>query len=240
MEAACGAGIFNPSGEPPRVLGPPHRSDVAPHDPLIVHSAAIRKVADLVRNVAGTDTPVLVQGEFGVGKTVVAHEIHRRSQRAAGPFVHVACGALRESDLNDRLFGAPGGPSSAGKPGLRNLLESSHGGTLFLDDVCQLPMWVQVGLLDFFQQTDNQSRHQLAAVPASGRVIAATTRDLEIAMDRNDFYSGLYYYLSVVHIRIPPLRHRQEDIRVLGEHFLAAANSMRCESPDGAPRRFTE
>jgi DNA-binding NtrC family response regulator len=208
-------------------------------DPLLARSTVMQQVVDLARNVAATDTPVLIQGEFGVGKTTVAHEIHRRSRRASAPFIHIACGALRDPDAADRLFGASAEGNSADKSRPLGLLQSSEEGTLFLDDLERLSLPLQVRLLDYLQ--DNSGRAPRGNGSGIGaRVIAATTCDLDAAVTQNDFYSGLYYYLNVVHIHIPPLRHRQEDIRVLGERFLAKANSMRGPLADDTPRRLTD
>jgi DNA-binding NtrC family response regulator len=170
----------------------------------------------------------------------VAREIHRLSRRAAGPLVHVACGVLREAELNEKLFGERAGSFSAETPSLSSLLQSSSQGTLFLEEVSELPLWAQVKLLDCLQPSTSLSREGGSSNSAGVRVIAATTCDPATAMAGNTCYPGLYYYLNVVQIRIPPLRYRQEDIRALGEHFLAAANSRQGSPSHAVPQRLSQ
>jgi DNA-binding NtrC family response regulator len=201
-------------------------------------SPAMREILNLVPRIARTEAPVLIQGEVGTGKEMLAAEIHRQSKRASGPLVRVACGALRESELDDRLFGhyeeSPG--EGNGRP--IGLLQTGHGGTLFLDDVSCLPFWAQVKLLDVLQQGRHCRFPSSAIVPLDVRVIASSTRDLEAATAEGDFYCALYYHLNVVRIHIPPLRHRQQDVQALAEHYLALANLAR-GAHSGGPRRFS-
>ncbi len=125
---------------------------------VIARSTAMREILDLVRKIAGTDVPVLIQGEIGAGKQTIAREIHRHSPRAARPFVHVVCGSLRESDLEEKLFGQSWDGSRRGTGAPASLLESSQDGTLFLDGVTQLPLWAQVKLLDALQHSSGRNR----------------------------------------------------------------------------------
>jgi DNA-binding NtrC family response regulator len=232
---------------------------------VTARSPAMREILDLVRKVAAADVPVLIQGEMGAGKQTIAREIHRQSPRAAGPFVHVVCGSLREADLEERLFGPSWNGSRRGTGGPASLLEASQDGTLFLDGVAQLPLWAQVRLLDALQSGEEEggpsplvrSRAPTGgwsrAVPANGtqrvpgalfsgqpRLIASSTCDLETAMVENRLYSGLYYYLNAAGLEVPPLRHRQEDILALAEHFLAAAVSTFSPPRNKLPWRFSE
>jgi DNA-binding NtrC family response regulator len=184
--------------------------------PLIAASKAMREVLELVRRCAPTDAAVLIHGEPDTGKELLAREIHRRSPRAGGPFVRVACGALRESEVAQRLFGNS------------SLLDNACGGTLFLHNVAELPLWTQVGLLDALQQGLDL------------RVIASTTADLQTATAQRAFLPSLYYYLNVVPIHVPPLRHRVQDIRPLAELCLEAANAVRARWKDTGPCRFAE
>lgn len=213
---------------------------VRPEGHVIARSAAMREILELVRKIAGADVPVLILGEIGVGKRAIAREIHRRGPSAARPFVHVVCGSLRESDLEEKLFGQSWDCSRRGTGPPASLLESSQCSTLFLDGVAQLPLWAQVKLLDALQCRSGRNRENGAIVPAQARVIASSTCDLETAVVENRFYSGLYYYLNAVRIDVPPLRHRQEDILVLAEHFLAAAVSVLCPPRGQLPWRFSE
>jgi DNA-binding NtrC family response regulator len=193
---------------------------------VIARSAAMRESLDLVRKIAGADVPVLILGEIGVGKQTIAREIHRQSPRGAEPFVHIVCGSLRESELDEKLFGQSWDGSRRGTSPSASPWEESQGGTLFLDRVEQLPLWAQIKLLDALQCSRGRNRENVARVPAQARLIASSTCNLETSVVENRFYSGLYYYLNAVRIDIPPLRHRQEDIPALAEHFLAAAVSL--------------
>ncbi len=195
---------------------------------VIARSAAMREILGLVRKVAGTDAPVLIQGEMGVGKQTIAREIHRQSAHAAKPLVYVVCGSLRESDLEERLFGQSWDCPRRGTGAPTSLLEASQCTTLFLDGVTQLPLWAQVKLLDALQGRSGRNRENGATVPMQTRVIASSTCDLETAAVENRFYSALYYYLNAVRVDVPPLRHRQEDILALADLFLAATVSMLC------------
>ncbi len=204
---------------------------------VIARSAAMREILDLVRKIAGVDVPVLILGEMGAGKQMIAREIHRRSPRAAGPFVHIVCGSLRESDLEEKLFGQSWDCSRRGTGAPASLLEASQCGTLFLDGVTQLPLWVQIKLLDALQCSSGRNQENGAMVPAQARVIASSTCDLETAVIENRLFSGLYYYLNAVRIAIPPLRHRREDVLALAEHFLA---SIFCPPRNQLPWRFSQ
>jgi DNA-binding NtrC family response regulator len=204
---------------------------------LIAQSASMASVVNIVRKVAPTDLAVLIQGEHGAGKHSVAREIHRLSRRAGGPLVHVACGALRELQLDAELFGQ----ASPDAPGQRRthpgLIQSARGGTLFLDEVWRLPFWAAAKLLEIIHQRPFSPYDGLESGPLGVRLIAATSRDLEAAVARNEFYSGLYYYVNAIHIHVPPLRDRREDIPALASHFLAVADgtSRGRESPHPGP-----
>ncbi len=223
------------SGKEPAAIG----QRVRPEGPVIARSSAMREILGLVRKIARANVPVLIQGEIGTGKQTIAREIHRQSPRAAKPFVHVVCGSLRESDLEERLFG-PSRDDSPRSPGVpASLLEPSRYSTLFLDGVTQLPFWAQVKMLDALQRNDVRGREDGAAIATEARVIASATCDLQTAVAENRFFSGLYYYLNAVRIDIPPLRHRQEDIRALAEHFLAGAAFPFSAAPGKVPRHFS-
>jgi DNA-binding NtrC family response regulator len=221
--------------EKPTASGPRMRTE----EQVIARSSAMRKILGLVRKISRSNVPVLIQGEIGTGKQTLAREIHRQSPRSAGPLVHVVCGSLRESDLEEKLFGQSWDCSrrSMGEPA--SLQEPSRSGTLFLDGVAQLPFWAQVKLLGALQHSNGRSGEDGVASGAEARVIVSSTCDLQTAMLEDRFFSGLYYYLNAVRIDVPPLRQRQEDIRALAEHFLAGVAFPLCGAPDKIPRRFS-
>jgi DNA-binding NtrC family response regulator len=199
----------------------------------------MREILDLVRKIAHTDVPVLIQGEIGTGKRTIAREIHRQSPRAARPLVHVVCGSLRESDLDEKLFGRWQDSSPRGADLPAGLLESSQHGTLFLDGVTQLPFWAQAKLLDALEHGNGRCKPHDTALAAGARVIASSTHDLEAAVAENRLYSGLYYHLNAVRIEIPPLRHRPEDLRAMAEHLLAEAALSQAAAGDNIPPHFS-
>jgi len=209
-----------------------------PHT-LVAQSEPMREVVRLAHRIAPNDVAVLILGEPGVGKHSVALEIHRRSSRAAGPLVRVACGGIPEVQLDDRLFGRERvGPA---EPRERSpaCFERARGGTLFLDDVARLPFWAQVKLLDVAQQRECHAFGLPGGGRAGVRLLASATSDLEAAVARNEFYCGLYYYLSASCVRVPPLRDRREDIPALAERLLVEA-ARTCGLPAGAPQyRFS-
>ncbi len=194
---------------------------------LVTESPSMREIGDMVAKVAPTRVPVLIQGEAGVGMDRVAWAIHRQSQRASRPFIYVSCAAIREDDLAQRLFGQERSGRGDG------LLECADGGTLFLEDVDRLPLWAQARLLEVIRKGRHLGDSGWSVQPLNVRLIAATTCDLEAAMHESRFDSGLYYYLNVISISIPPLRYRPQDIRSLVERFLARAARMH-EHEDGA------
>ena len=196
--------------------------------PMIAASKAMREVLELVRRSAPTDAAVLIHGEPDTGKELLARQIHRQSPRAGGPFVRVACGALRESEVAQRLFGDS------------SLLDSARGGTLFLHNVAELPLWTQVMLLDALQQGPDSRGGDRGPATLGLRVIASTTADLQTATAPRAFLPSLYYYLNVVPIHVPPLRHRPQDIRPLAELYLQAANAVRARWKDSGPCRFAD
>jgi DNA-binding NtrC family response regulator len=207
---------------------------------FIARSAAMREVVNLASRIARLEHPVLIQGEPGVGKTSLARYIHSLSGRCRGPLVRVACESLHEHEVEEKLFGQAGGRRAMDEGGPPSLLEASHRGTLLLEGVSHLPMWAQTKLLDVLQQSDGDGRPDRQAVFPDVRLIASTTCDLEAAAAHNRFQPELYYYLNVVRIHVPPLRHRQEDIGALAEHFLAVAGSSRERPVSSMPWRFSK
>jgi DNA-binding NtrC family response regulator len=233
------------------------------NDFLVAHCPAMREVLERASKIARLETPVLVDGEPGVGKGSVARHIHRLSRRSQGPMVCVACASLHEPELDERLFGRLGwsgwtGPSAgrpagspresdstgywrdAGATPPPSLLEAAHQGTLLLGDVSQLPMWAQTKLLDILQQNEAQDRHNAAGAMPNVRPIATTSCNLEAAAAEGRFHPALFYFLNVACIHVPPLRERGDDIKPLAEHFLAQVGSVLGQSRDGAAWHFSE
>jgi two-component system response regulator AtoC len=200
---------------------------------LLIHSRAMRKVAKTVRKVARFETTVLVLGESGVGKELVSRALHDLGSRANGPFVAVNCGAIPEGLLESELFGHSKGAftdASSDKPGL---FEAARGGTIFLDEIGELPVNVQVKLLRTLQEREIRRVGENSPRAIDVRVVAATSRALEEMVEDGEFREDLYYRLAVMPLRIPPLRERREDIAMLAEHFLTIINRRLGTSVEG-------
>ena len=189
-------------------------------DNIIGQSAGLRKVFDMVENVAQTDANVLITGESGTGKELIARSIHARSSRSTSAFVPVNCTAFPENLFESELFGYEKGAFTGATKRKLGLLEFADGGTFFLDEVCELPLTLQAKLLRVLQ--DQQLRHvggnELIQIDI--RLISATNCDLQQAQQNGQIRDDFYYRINVVNIHIPPLRERKEDIPLLAEHFL--------------------
>src|SRR5436309_4073017 len=190
-----------------------------PHAP-VGSSKQWRDVLGQAAKVAGAETTVLLTGESGTGKEVVAHLIHRGSRRAEGPFVALNCAALPEALLESELFGYEKGAFTGAVSARAGRLEQAAGGTLFLDEVGEMSPAVQAKFLRVLQEREFQRLRGTRMLKAAVRVIAATNRDLQVAMTRGAFREDLYYRLHVFAIHLPPLRERPEDILPLLEHFV--------------------
>jgi transcriptional regulator with GAF, ATPase, and Fis domain len=187
---------------------------------LIGSGASMREVYRRIEKVAGTDISVLVSGETGTGKEVVAREVHRRSQRANGPFVAVNCGAIPESLLESELFGHVKGAFTGAVATRVGKFQAAQGGTLFLDEIGDMPPSLQVKILRALQDRAVTKVGDNRPEPVDLRVIAATNRVLEDEIRKGAFREDLYYRLNVVSIQLPPLRDRGEDLVVIGKYFL--------------------
>ncbi|MFO7274522.1 MAG: sigma 54-interacting transcriptional regulator [Bacillota bacterium] len=197
------------------------RAGQAGRTEVVGSSPAMQRVMDLVRRVAPVDSTILLLGESGVGKGVLAAEIHRLSPRRSRPFVRIDCAALPESLLESELFGySPGSFTGARREGKPGLIEQAHGGTLFIDAIGDVPLELQVKLLHVIQERRIIRLGAVTPTAVDIRIIAATHRDLEAMVAEGRFRADLYYRLNVVPIRIPPLRERPEDIPVLARAFL--------------------
>ena len=183
-------------------------------------SQSWRDVLGQAAKVAPAETTVLLSGESGTGKEVVAHLIHRGSRRAEGPFVPLNCAALPEALLESELFGYEKGAFTGAVAARAGRLEQAAGGTLFLDEVGEMSPAVQAKFLRVLQEREFQRLGGTRMLKADVRVVAATNRDLQVAMTRGAFREDLYYRLHVFAIHLPPLRDRPEDILPLLEHFV--------------------
>jgi two-component system NtrC family response regulator len=181
---------------------------------------AMQDVFRAVRRVAGSDAQVLIGGESGTGKELVARAIHRLSERANGPFVAINCGAIPENLLESELFGHEKGAFTGAHARRSGRIEAAHRGTLFLDEVGELPLALQVKLLRFLQEHRLERVGGRQEIPVDVRVIAATNADLDRALKEEKFREDLFYRLAVVRVALPPLRNRGEDVTVLAKIFL--------------------
>jgi len=207
---------------------------------LIGDSAAMRKVQDLISRVADADATVLVAGESGTGKEVVARAIHKRSGRRAGPFVAINCAAVPEALLESELFGHVRGAFTDAKEAHAGLFVQAQGGTLFLDEIGDMPLGLQPKLLRVLQERAVRPLGGKAEVPVDVRIIAATNRDLEAAIEEGRFREDLYYRVNVVPIHIPPLRARRADILPLALHFIRAFAEQSKKNVSGLSKEVAE
>jgi formate hydrogenlyase transcriptional activator len=192
-----------------------------PLDAIVSESDVFGDALHQVSLVAPGDTTVLLLGETGTGKELLARLIHARSERAEAPFVAVNCAALPESLVESELFGYEKGAFTGAATRKLGKFELAHGGSLFLDEVGDLPSEAQAKLLRVLQDSEVQRVGATATIKVDVRVIAATNQDLEVAIAERRFRPDLYYRLSVFPIKVPPLRERPEDIDVLARHFVA-------------------
>ena len=194
--------------------------------PLFEGSATMRSIGEVIESIADTDATVLIRGESGVGKDLVARALHAASARRDGPFVKVNCAAIPGELLESELFGHEKGAFTGAyrrKPGH---FEYANQGTIYLDEIGELPLALQAKLLHVLQDFRfcRVGGHEMLEVDT--RIIAATNRDLELALSRGEFREDLYYRLNVVELRVPPLRERKEEIPRLAALFLTRFNEQ--------------
>jgi Nif-specific regulatory protein len=187
---------------------------------MIGNSRPMQEVYDQVAQVAPTTTTLLVRGESGTGKEMIAHAIHYNSPRADKPFVTVSCAALPESLIESELFGYEKGAFTDARTQKKGRFERAHGGTLFLDEIGELSLSTQVKLLRVLQEREFERLGGTHPVKVDVRLVAATHKDLEIAVQAGTFREDLYYRLNVFAIFLPPLRERRPDILLLADHFV--------------------
>jgi two-component system response regulator HydG len=189
-------------------------------DDILGTSAAMKKMYDLVARVAETETTVLVTGESGTGKELVAKAIHQRSPRREGPFVAINCAAMPESLLESELFGHTKGAFTDARTARPGLFIKASKGTIFLDEIGEMPAGMQAKLLRALQERTVRPVGGDHEQPFDARIIAATNRDLETEVEERRFREDLFYRINVVRIQVPPLRARGSDILLLATHFL--------------------
>ena len=218
-----------------------HTRNAAPSEEMIGTSPAMQRVYDLLSRIADSDVSVLVMGETGTGKELVARAIHRQSKRVGQPFVAINCSAVPESLLESELFGHTKGAFTDARGARKGLFQQANGGTLFLDEIGDMPVALQPKLLRVLQERAVRPVGSDQEFPIDVRVIAATHRELEAMVEDRVFREDLYYRLNVVSVEMPPLRARGNDVLVLAQHYLREAarrSGKRVEgiSPEAAER----
>ncbi|MES1946763.1 response regulator GlrR [Salinisphaera sp. C84B14] len=204
---------------------------------IVTRSPLMHRLLDEAKLVAASDTSVLVTGESGTGKEVLARALHDASPRSRAPFVAINCGAMPEQLLESELFGHEKGAFTDAKQAQQGLFRSAEGGTVFLDEIGDMPMTLQVKLLRVLQEREVRPVGSARSLPVNVRVISATHRDLGRAIEQQSFREDLYYRLAVVTLALPALRERPEDVAPLARHFLEtianrSGRRTRVYSPD--------
>jgi two-component system response regulator HydG len=215
--------------------------DARRFETLVGASAAMQHVYGVVEQVAGTDATVLVTGQSGTGKEMVARALHQHGKRASGPFIAVDCASIPENLIESELFGHARGAFTDAKQARLGLLAQADKGTLFLDEIAELPMAVQPKLLRVLQERRVRPIGSDSEVTFDVRLVCATNRDLEAAVAEGTFREDLYYRFNVVQIAMPPLKARAGDVLLLAQHFVEHFARMfdrdvRGLSPEAAER----
>jgi Nif-specific regulatory protein len=192
---------------------------IAAESGIIGTSSGMRELYGMLSQVAPSDATVLITGESGTGKELVAAELHRLSKRAAGPLVKLNCAALPESIIESELFGHEKGAFTGAAARRKGRFELAHSGSVFLDEIGELPPQIQVKLLRVLQERELERVGGTSTIKVDVRLIAATNRNLEAGVKEGRFREDLYYRLNVFPLRIPPLRERKSDIMLLADHF---------------------
>lgn len=191
---------------------------------IIGESEAMRRVFDLIRKVSATNTNVLITGRSGTGKELVARAVHANSGRANKRFIPVNCGAIPENLFESELFGYRKGAFSGAVNNHDGIFKEAGGGTVFLDEIGEIPEHIQVKLLRAIQEKEIQPLGSSSAVKIDVRIVAATNRNLEEEVEKGNFREDLFYRLNIIEIRLPELSERKEDIPLLARHFMNKYN----------------
>ncbi|MEX5214313.1 MAG: sigma-54 dependent transcriptional regulator [Nitrospiraceae bacterium] len=203
------------------------------HDVPVGISASMQAIMQVVKLVADSDSTVLIQGESGTGKEVLARMLHARSSRCHGPWIPINCGAIPEQLLESELFGHEKGAFSGAHSTRPGRFELAHRGTIFLDEIGELSLSLQVKLLRVIQERCFERVGGTRSIAVDVRIVAATNQDLEQAVRQGRFRKDLYYRLNVIPIVVPPLRDRRNDLPLLIEHFLGRFNRLKRASIAG-------
>lgn len=196
------------------------RADKDDDSHILGRAPGIEQVRQLIRRVARTDATVLIHGETGTGKELVAHALHCQSPRASAPFIRVNCAAIPENLIESEFFGHEKGAFTGALTKREGRFELAHGGTILLDEISEIPPALQAKLLRVLQERELERVGGSRTVKVDVRVIATTNRDLQESVRRNEFRQDLYFRLNVVPIHVPALRERREDVALLTEEFL--------------------
>lgn len=200
---------------------------------MVGSSPPMHKVYDLIERVADSDSTALIQGESGTGKEIVAKTIHFNSPRKNKPLIPINCGAIPETLLESELFGHEKGAFTGATSARTGRFEMAHGGTIFFDEIGEMPIGLQVKLLRVFQEREFERVGGTKSIHVDVRIIAATNQDLEEAVHEKRFRKDLFYRLNVIPINIPPLRERKEDIPLLIDYFLQKFNARKKRKVEG-------
>jgi two-component system, NtrC family, response regulator AtoC len=195
-------------------------AEARPIDQMLGSSPQIHKLQELVDRVADTEATLLIIGESGTGKDLVARAVHQRSRNAAGPFVAINCAAIPEALLESELFGHVKGAFTDARSPRQGLFLKAHGGSLFLDEIGEMPLAMQPKLLRALQEKVVRPVGSDLELPYEARIITASNRDLESEVEARRFRADLFYRINVVRIDVPPLRARGNDVLVLAQHFV--------------------
>jgi len=198
----------------------PRDQDSPKSRPIITQSPLMLEVLDMAREVAKSSAPILITGESGTGKELLARYIHEHSPRSRGPFVAINCAALPEGLLESELFGHERGSFTGAVSQKKGKFELAHGGTILLDEISEMPLALQAKLLRVLQEGEIDRVGGLKPIPVDVRPIATSNQDLSERIRQGKFREDLYFRLNVVHLKLPPLREREEDIPLLAEYFL--------------------
>jgi PAS domain S-box-containing protein len=196
-------------------------------DDLLGHSPAMRRILEVLPQIAGCDSTVLIQGETGTGKELLARAVHSLSPRREKPFVAINCGALPDTLLESELFGYKAGAFTGANKDKPGRLALAEGGTIFLDEIADMSAALQVKLLRVLQEKTYEPLGSLKPLTANLRIVVASNKDLSTLISEGSFRQDLYYRVNVVRLDLPPLRERKEDIPVLIEYFVNRFNLLR-------------